>query len=274
MSFQAQNWAVAQVIKNRSKFLLVMLANHADPDTGHCWPSIELLMRETCYSRSSIYSFLAALRRNGYISMRKSRTHGRSHDFWLHFDRVEAPWIEAADNNPCDETQDVDASPPSGFPNDPEDSKTRTPGIQDTESPPYIDSEPLLSEPSVREAVPTAEPQPQALVDQPRWIRDSKPNGFDPNARKAEQARLQAADEAREPKGPHFAFEGSKAYLAWKTHKEQTLGRSWNLLTTAIIDGKHRRGWWFPTLFPPKSTGPPPSPLMTAADQEELAKGI
>lgn len=100
------------------------------------------------------------------------------------------------------------------------------------------------------------------------------PAGHQPQARLEQAAERQAAEESK-PKIV-FVFENDKPWQAWKAYKEHKLGRKWNLVTTAIIEGRHRRGWWFPTLYPPReSTGPPNSgSLMTAADEEELAKGI
>lgn len=255
MSFQAQNWAVKQVMKSRVKFVLVMLANHADPDTGHCWPSIECLMRETCCSRASIYAFLGALRRNNYITMRKSKQDSRSHDFWLHYDRKDAPWIEAKDNNPHDEegdeTQDIVASPQIGISDDTENSKPWTPKFQTVDSSLYIDLEPSLIEPSAR-ARPVEKPGPLAVA----------------TARQTEIAKLQAVEEARSKNQRIPVIEGSGPWKSWIKQ-----GHSPTLSTWIIFDGKQRRGWYFPTLYPPKSTGPP-SDFMTQADHAEFTKGI
>lgn len=260
MSFQAQNWAVKQVMKSRVKFVLIMLANHADPNTGHCWPSIDCLMQETCCSRASIYAFLGALRRNGYITMRKSKQPGRSHDFWLHYDREDAPWIKSKDNNPvddegdsADETQDVVASPQAGISDTPQDSNPWTPQFQSVDSRPYRDLKPSLIEPSAR-AAPVEKPKPLAVA----------------TARQSEIARLQAAEEARLKNQRIPVIEGSEPWKFWVRH-----GHAPDLTTWVVHNEKRFRGWYFPSLFPPKSTGPPsPESLMTPQDEEELIRGI
>ncbi len=280
MSIQAVAWALNQKIPGTNKLVLIALANYADEETGHCWPSVEKIANQASCSPRSVHSYIGALRRNGFLDVRSGRTKTgtvRTNDYWLLMDRLPAPWdavrgIKSDDQDPEEDTPQVENPSQDISANladfaDGISANTLPTKHQESN---HQESFPVEGRP---EPPPGArsEPRPVAVVSPPQAL---PPSGFDPNARKAEQARLQAAEEAREPKAPQFAFEGSKPYLSWKAHKEQTLKRPWNLVTTTILNGKHCRGWWFPTLFPPKSTGPPPSSLMTAADHEELSRGL
>ncbi len=55
-----------------------------------------------------------------------------------------------------------------------------------------------------------------------------------------------------------FAYEGTRAYEDWAKVKARENGiRNWHLTTRKLVDGQWRSGWYFPSLFPPSSTGPP-----------------
>lgn len=62
-------WAVSQKLPTKEKFLLIMLANYADPK-GHCWPSYATLCDETGMARSTVASTLKALEDSGMLSIR------------------------------------------------------------------------------------------------------------------------------------------------------------------------------------------------------------
>lgn len=283
MSWQALNWASAQYIPNRSKLLLIILANHASGEAHHCYLSMECLMKETSYKRSSIYAFLAALRRNNYITTRKPKGEGRAPDIWVNLDREDAPWIKPSkgvedDIPPDDEgddTQDIVSSPNSGLDENGDESKDWTPGVQNLDSPLYMDSEPLLNEPLARESEPAPEPTPQALAvdEKPKGIRDSKPNGFDPKARQVEIARLDAADAARAKSQRWFIWRGTDHWKAWLDYRKRTTGVD-SLPTTWQVcdDGKRREGWYFPAMRPPRATGPPAEFELMNEFEAELAK--
>lgn len=261
MAWQCLNWASAQDIPNRAKPLLIILANHANGETGHCFPSIELLMKETSYSRSAVYGFLGMLKRNGYITVRKAKGSGRAADIWLNMDRPETPWIPSKTKRPePPDPLDIDPSPETGLDNlpqndDPE-SNPWTEGVQslDENGGESLYAEPSYIEPS-RETpseMPTPPPpEPPALV-----VDRGKPKSFDPSHRQRELERIKAADEAR--KSPVFLKVGTPAYDAWCTYKTKQRGSSWQLSTRAIVKGESCSGWWFPTCYPPReSTGPP-----------------
>jgi hypothetical protein len=54
-----------------------------------------------------------------------------------------------------------------------------------------------------------------------------------------------------------FVIEGTRAWRAWTSAMTRERAIRWTLTTTHVVDGKSRRGWWFPALFPPSATGPP-----------------
>jgi hypothetical protein len=70
-----------------------------------------------------------------------------------------------------------------------------------------------------------------------------------------------------------FVIEGSRAWLAWLDHRRRS-GRMAAFPTcTGTGEFANRRGWYFPSLFPPPASTGPPS-LMTADDEAEAAKGF
>ncbi len=270
MSIQAVAWVLEdENVPGFARLVLISLANHADNKTGHSWPSVATIAKEAHISQRSVHTYLGALRRNGYIDVESGRTKAgkaRSNNYWILFDRPKEPWIF--------NKKDDDQCAPDSHIGDSEDDTAQP---VDCESPAHIadgisanslQSKPSLTEPSesfpVEGRDPPPAPHPVAVVSPPQV----QPRGFDPNARKVEQARLQAAEEARSKKQMFPVIQGTKSWEAWIAH-----GHKPTLLTTVIVNGKHHRGWYFPTLFPPRSTGPPSS-LMTAADHEELSRGI
>lgn len=277
MSVQALGWAFQQEIRNRAKTVLLALANHADHTSGYCYPGIELIMKEASVSRASAYSFISALKRNDYITVKitKERNGRRCYHFWLHFDRMDRPWINAKDeeNDFSDdtETQDIEESPKSGLHEIPPRVQNLETPVQDLDSGVQnLDSAYIMLEPSDKPLIPeqvdspasTASappplpPQPQA--DKPKAAERTRPHGFDPDKRRRELERLKAAEEARRPQ-LQPVIEGSEPWFAWLKYKNPQTGRCHppTLTTTIDVKGRSDRGWYFPTLWPPKETGPP-----------------
>ena len=75
------------------KLLLLMLANHADPD-GRCRPGIALLSQETDLSRRAVFDSLKRLIAAGYIEV--IHRHRHSNTFQIVLDAVGAPQSAAA----------------------------------------------------------------------------------------------------------------------------------------------------------------------------------
>ena len=255
MSFQAVAWAFKQELPPVPKFVLVALCERANPDTGECWPGIKTVAEAVCLSERSVVTYIAALVRNGYVmrqAMRGKDGRKRTNHYWVIFDRPQAPWI-GAQRDETEESGHEDephANPASG-----EDAELHAQpasyGPHATACVRHIELEPPESEPP--------ESQQEARAPSP-------PVNFNPLARKEQAERLKAAEEARKPK-MYPVIEGSAPWKAWVT-----AGHPPTLVNHVIINGKTHRGRYFPTLWPPKSTGPPLSPLMTKEDEEELKK--
>ncbi len=269
MSFQAVAWAFNQQdVKGTAKLVLVALCERADKHTGHCWPGMRQIAEDASCSERAAYLYIAALKRNGFIEVRNVRGSDgrqRANNYWILFDRPEAPWIS---------DKRKESGPDSVVPNDDDDTTDCEPTAESAvgESAPEMQkdsggptandcrrqessaSEPSELEPSARacERVPTA----PAIID-----RQAK-------QREIDAQKEATAEEARSENRVFPVIEGTAAWKAWVAH-----GHKPGLVTTIIVKGRHDRGWYFRSLWPPKSTGPPPS-LMTAADHEELTRGI
>lgn len=78
MSWEALAWAVRQDPgSSPRKFVLIMLAERHNRETGRCYPSIDLLSKDTCLSRSTVKRSLDDLEESGYIKRtRRRRTDG------------------------------------------------------------------------------------------------------------------------------------------------------------------------------------------------------
>jgi Helix-turn-helix domain len=254
MSIQAITWVIRQDIPSRAKIVLFALANRADEDSGYCWPSIEQIMRDASCSRRAVFNFLGALERNGYIEIRKKRGkdgRSRSSDYFIIFDRQPSEWKHSGRTEEEEYSTDDDA---------PEVEHLCAPGENEAQ-------EPILAPPQTNPCTPVYEPsdsnrQSPSLKEGPPVI--SPPKEFSASARKQQQAKLQAAEETRSPKS-YFVIKGSEPWKWWLKHGHSPTLYTWN-------SSHQKHGWHFRTLYPPKATGPPTSPTMTEADEEELAK--
>lgn len=278
MSIQAVAWALEQQIPAGPKLVLVALANHADHSSGLCWPSVALVAHEASCSPRAVYRFVADLTRNGYVSVEKKRGKDgkqRSNNYWLLFDRLPLDWSavppsHAQDTGQADtEDQDVAENPvhedepgdsqspgENGAPEPPE--MSMTPGVKDE---PGDCESPGPSDSGVTRQESSLEPSSVEPSRRPALRASAVPRGYDATARPTAAASA-AAEEARRKNQRVFVIEATRAWLAWNTKQRYPV-------TTTIIEGKSRRGWWFPSLFPPSATGPPET-LMTDEDAREL----
>jgi hypothetical protein len=273
MSIQAVAWALEQDFSyctpkghqrccHAAKLVLISLANHADHTSGHCWPSAATIAREASCAEATVYRLAAALARNGFIDVKKTKGADgkqRSNNYWIRFDRKPSSWqfFAGDDDDSPDEPGDSNEPGDMQSPGETDDiyggceSKTEfeSPGPGDVR----VTRQESLLEPSVVE--PSVPEPPKPAV--------SAPPRFDATARAAEQAKLQAAEDARKPKQV-FVIAGTRADIAWQKTRSQGYPT-----TQTVIDGKLRRGWWFPTLFPPEATHPataePPSEAKKAS---------
>lgn len=70
MSINAINWALQQPLKGCQKFVLTILAYHAN-DEGKCWPGLELISQECGITRSSTISHINHLVNLGLVTKTK-----------------------------------------------------------------------------------------------------------------------------------------------------------------------------------------------------------
>lgn len=67
MSFQAMTWAIDQQLPTRDKFVLLMLANRTNHDTGRCDPSHRRLAEDCGMSASTVKRAIQDLEEQGYL---------------------------------------------------------------------------------------------------------------------------------------------------------------------------------------------------------------
>jgi hypothetical protein len=257
MSLEAITWAFRQEIPGTAKLVLLSLANRADDESGQCWPGLPRIAKDSSCSVRAAQIHIAALARNGFIEVRRMyATDGRqrSNHYWLLFDRAPAEWKSVANSSPSPNGEGEDFAPhtitteavenPVDITQNP-DGKTHedSPGRVKPDSPPII--EPSESEPS-------------SLVLVARAPCGDTPASFDPKQRQAQIQKLQAAEEARRAQ-PVFVFEGTEAWKAWAATRPRGY-------PVTVRESDRRRGWWFPSLFPPHATGPPLEGLQASLD--------
>lgn len=264
MSIQAYTWVLNQPgddLPGFARLVMLALANHCDHTTGHCWPSVDTISKEAGIKKRTAERYLAALVRNGFIDKRQRHHKSgqfRSNDYWMIFDRRPAPWQffdrKEHENEPsasvADAATDLVEDSPSAI-------------YEADDRPPPEGGRHILLEPS--ELEPSESQQEASPPHLPEL-----PTGFDPTARTIKQAKLQAAEEAREG-GTVPIIEGTEP---WEAHVKA--GHPRTLIGKVVVNGKERRGWYFKRsecngLYPkPKQTGPPISPLMSPEDEVEL----
>lgn len=262
MSIQAVAWAIEQTIPAGPKLVLISIANHANHTDGYCWLKAETIAAEASCTARGVYRIIAALIRNGYIRKERRRSENgkqRATDYWILFGRLEASWdwgkgVESEDER---ETQDVvgedEQDDPVSLGDDPlcdaVDKQFESCGPSDSGRPPIRIAEPSKIKPEKDARERTVMPPRRYQPPPPQ------PLGAVVADKKAKQI---------------FVYEGTRAWDAWIAFKRRTSGvPSWNLSTTVVVDGKPRRGWFFATLFPPQSTGPP-SPAQSDSDEFEI----
>ena len=276
MSIQAVAWALDQEgIPAGPKLVLVSVANHASHVDGYCWLHANTIAREASCTPRSVYSFVGALIRNGFI--RKQLRKGedgkqRATDYWIVFEREKKDWESGKrpePSEPDDEAQEDGSS--GGGPQDVvaphegiSDGENEQPDEQnpvDKQSFSYGPSEADFRRKKIEEPSKT-NPKKDAREREPYRPRHYAPPPAAPDVQGAVSGDRQAKQ--------IFVFEHSRAWKAWSQYKLATTGRPWQLTSRHLIEG--RRGWWFPSLFPPPlpgSTGPPQS-LCTEAELEEF----
>lgn len=90
MSFQAMAWAVGQKLPMKEKFVLLMLANRTNHDTGRCDPSHRLIAEDCGMSPATVKRAIKELVAQGYLSVENRVKNGEKqpNQYKLHLDRV------------------------------------------------------------------------------------------------------------------------------------------------------------------------------------------
>lgn len=263
MSVAAQSWAWSQKVPIKPKFVLVSLADQACELTGRVVyqkTDAKFLAEKCGVAERSLYRYIGALIRNGYVVRESGKERGRASEYWLCLDRrpasdiKEFQWTAADDRDDADDQLDVvdeeeGSAKMAEVETLPESIQIGRPGQ------PYLADQESLERPKI-----------------PLRAREAAtPSGFSGRAQALERQR-QAQALAEQKTKPVFVYENSRAYEAWAAVKAKESGiRHWHLTTTQTIEGKNRTGWFFPSLFPPPSTGPP-STLATAEDEKYFAE--
>lgn len=264
MSIQAVAWALEQELPARPKLVLVAIANHANHVDGYCWLKAETIAREAACTPRSVYNFVGALIRNGFI--RKAIRKGddgkqRANDYWIEFEREEKPWEHGAHVEPdaaVDEPPESEAS--EAVPQD----------VVEPDEPRACGETPEPSERhDTRRPVEMSSGSPGPHASTFTRKRIAEPSESNPKASSAGARVRSAAPRAYRPPPPQpmgadtehkskpvFVYLGTPAYEAWAKVKAKESGLSkWQLYTRSCIDGQWHTGWYFPTLFPPGQQG-------------------
>jgi hypothetical protein len=90
MSFQAMAWAVGQKLPMKEKFVLLMLANRTNHDTGRCDPSHRRIAEDCGMSPATVKRAIKELVAGGYLSVENRVKNGEKqpNQYKLHLDRV------------------------------------------------------------------------------------------------------------------------------------------------------------------------------------------
>lgn len=90
MSFQAMAWAVGQKLPMKEKFVLLMLANRTNHDTGRCDPSHRRIAEDCGMSPATVKRAIKELVAQGYLSVENRVKNGEKqpNQYKLHLDRV------------------------------------------------------------------------------------------------------------------------------------------------------------------------------------------
>lgn len=256
MSIEAVGWALKQDIPGTPKLVLVALCNYADEETGHCWPSTQKIAKLASCSRRSVFTYLAALRRNGFINIQSAKRKSgeqRSNNYWVLFDRQPAKWEFVKGAIHAEDPLDIVDNDENNTPDAPSNNESKS-EIQPQECAPDSHLAPGEGAPIAPHIEPSRIYPSESLRTEESERRPSamRTAHHDPTARRQHQAKIKAAEQARKPK-MQPVIQGTDAWAAWLRH-----GHKPTLVTTIIMkNGEAKRGWYFPDLYPPKSTGPP-----------------
>lgn len=245
MSNQALTWAFDQDgLPCKAKFVLVALANHADHTNGYCWLKIETIAQETAIPARSLFRYIGALIRNGYLRREKKRGADgkqRANDYWLLFNRLDAAWDWGAVIGGDDDAEPQDVEPTAKLESDETDLAV---GSKDEKTPE------LAVGPSAIGGTTSSDKPPKTNPEKKGGARSfaSPPRRYQPPPLAPELPQGALHPDATKPV---FVYVGTRAWSAWVAYKKKNTGIDWDLKTTITIDGERKTGWHFPRLFPP-----------------------
>lgn len=72
------------------KLVLLCLCDHANADTGICWPSVDRIAARACVSRASVKRSLRQLELDGVLQTIKARGRGRTNRFRVVLEEIVA----------------------------------------------------------------------------------------------------------------------------------------------------------------------------------------
>lgn len=112
MSIQALAWALDQPVPGTAGRVLISLGNHADHINGFVHFDAAAIARESVIGVTSLWRYLGALERNGYIAKDDRKTQdGDKREYWLALDRDPSlPWSWSAHDVEAREDDDLPAA--------------------------------------------------------------------------------------------------------------------------------------------------------------------
>lgn len=248
MSNQALTWAFDQDgLPCKAKFVLVSIANHADHTNGYCWLKVSTIAQEASIPERSLYRYLGALVRNGYLRRQKNKGADgkqRANDYWIIFDRPEAPWSWGAgigDDDPTEAQDDVEP--------------TAKLAVGETDA-----NDAAADEKTPEMAVgPTAIGGGAESSDEPPKTKPEngarvRPFAAPPRSYKPPPVvhPIQGATQVGEHSKPFFVIVGTRAWNAWLDYKKTMTGIRGSPTRRKFVENVGwRDGWDFPSLFPP-----------------------
>lgn len=258
MTVAAMSWVFKQNLPPPSKLLLLSLADQADDETGRvCYgrTDIDHIGRKASLPRRSVFRHIGALILNGYMAKESGATKGAPNTYWLQLDRAATPledwtWYEEPDREDnSEEGEGATVAPPQSDGNAAADASTNPPVIENggchhgTPGVPYV----AHKESSVDQSTKDSQTKNPSAVTE---------SGFSKKNQQEERSKAVTEREKAKP-AQYFVIEGSDPWKYWIAEMRRRTGRAWHLTTDRVMDGRSRRGWYFPSLYPPSSVQKP-----------------
>lgn len=291
MTVAALTWAFRQVVPPKPKVILLSLADQAEELTGKvCYgpTNLDHIAKKSSVPRRTLSRQLGALVRHGYLRVESNKDRGLPSHYWLCLDREPAKkieeWADAEEEWRLRHAGHADGDEGG----DESEDESDAPNTQDVEGVgqnglPYIAPETeIVTEQNGLPGGPLdgpgvghiGGPQESTTTKEPlsRVHKPKKENGFSKEAQDQDRACVVAGRVNKAGNAKYFVVEGSDAWKYWSAEMTRRNGRIWSLSCEGSLNGRACRGWYFPSLYPPKTNKPatPPGEL-SDADARELA---